>query len=31
MVSLHRGDLRGGLALSMDALRHAQASLDAEP
>lgn len=29
MVSLHRGDLRGGLALSMEAERHAQASLDA--
>jgi diguanylate cyclase (GGDEF)-like protein len=26
MVSLHRGDLRGGLALTMDAERHAEAS-----
>src|SRR5271157_2817663 len=25
MVSLHRGDLRGGLALAMEAERHAQA------
>jgi two-component system cell cycle response regulator len=29
MVSLHRGDLRGGLALAMDAERHAEASQDA--
>jgi diguanylate cyclase (GGDEF)-like protein len=29
MVSLHRGDLRGGLALAMEAERHAQASNDA--
>jgi diguanylate cyclase (GGDEF)-like protein len=29
MVSLHRGDLRGGLALAMDADRHAEASEDA--
>ena len=29
MVSLHRGDLRGGLALAMEAERHAQASHDA--
>ncbi len=29
MVSLHRGDLRGGLALAMEAERHAQTSHDA--
>jgi diguanylate cyclase (GGDEF)-like protein len=29
MVSLHRGDLRGGLALAMEAERHAEARLDA--
>ncbi|MGD0455140.1 MAG: diguanylate cyclase [Solirubrobacteraceae bacterium] len=29
MVSLHRGDLRGGLALAMQAERHAEASHDA--
>jgi diguanylate cyclase (GGDEF)-like protein len=29
MVSLHRGDLRGGLALAMDAERHAQTGHDA--
>jgi two-component system cell cycle response regulator len=29
MVSLHRGDLRGGLALAMDAERHAEDSEDA--
>ena len=28
MVSLHRGDLRGGLALAMEAERHAEASED---
>jgi diguanylate cyclase (GGDEF)-like protein len=28
MVSLHRGDLRGGLALAMEAERHAQAGHD---
>jgi diguanylate cyclase (GGDEF)-like protein len=28
MISLHRGDLRGGLALAMDAERHAEASHD---
>jgi diguanylate cyclase (GGDEF)-like protein len=30
MVSLHRGDQRGGLALAMEAERHAQQSRDAE-
>jgi len=29
MVSLHRGDLRGGLALAMEAERHVEASHDA--
>jgi diguanylate cyclase (GGDEF)-like protein len=29
MISLHRGDLRGGLALAMEAERHVQASHDA--
>lgn len=29
LISMHRGDLRGGLALAMEAERHAQASADA--